>query len=164
MATRCMPTELLMNQRLTSHLDLLRPDLQKKVSEPSKLQPTAPKRQLSVGDRDYKTPGLQEEPRSLGQGSGGCKVRTCDLSCNKVCLLLLLLSLSHLLGTLYASTPNHLLVHALPYFSAVSSLPPSILTASFKFFSQTVLHHCIPQDKCYEYTHLHPFRALPSPS
>lgn len=57
-ATRCTPAELLMNRRLRTRLDLLRPDLRKKVSKPSKLQPTAPKRQLSVGDpvlvQDYR--------------------------------------------------------------------------------------------------------------
>ena len=47
-ATRCTPPELLMNRRLRTRLDLLRPDLRKKVPKPSKLQPTTPKRQLTV--------------------------------------------------------------------------------------------------------------------
>ena len=47
-ATRCTPPELLMNRRLRTRLDLLRPDPRKKLPKPSKLQPTAPKRQLTV--------------------------------------------------------------------------------------------------------------------
>ena len=47
-----------MNRRLRTRLDLLRLDLRKKVTKPSKLLPTAPKRQLSVGDpvlvQDYR--------------------------------------------------------------------------------------------------------------
>ena len=56
--TGCTPAELLMNGRLRTRLDLLRPDLRKKVAKPSSLQPRAPRRQLSVGDpvliRDYR--------------------------------------------------------------------------------------------------------------
>ena len=52
------PAELLMNRRLRTRLDLLRPDLRKKVAKPSSFQPRAPKRQLSVGypvlTRDYR--------------------------------------------------------------------------------------------------------------
>ena len=49
-ATRCTPAELLMNRRLCARLDLLRPDLRKRVAKPAKLQPIALKRQPSVGD------------------------------------------------------------------------------------------------------------------
>ena len=58
MATRCTPAELLKNQRLCKHLDLLHPDPLKKLSKPSKLQPTAPKRQLSLQD-----PVLEQDHR-----------------------------------------------------------------------------------------------------
>ena len=47
-----------MNQRLCKHLDLLHPDPLKKLSKPSKLQPTAPKRQLSLQD-----PVLEQDHR-----------------------------------------------------------------------------------------------------
>ena len=49
-ATRCTPAELVMNRRLCTRLDLLRPDLRKRVAKPAKLQPIALIRQLSVGD------------------------------------------------------------------------------------------------------------------
>jgi len=56
--TGCTPAELPTNRRLRTRLDLLRPDLRKKVAKPSSLQPMAPKRPLSFGDpvhtRDYK--------------------------------------------------------------------------------------------------------------
>ena len=56
--TGCTPAELLMNRRLRTRLDLLRPDLRKKVAKQSSFQPREPKRQLSVGDpvltRDYR--------------------------------------------------------------------------------------------------------------
>ena len=48
-ATGCTPAELLMNRRLRTRLDLLRPDLKKKVAKPGRVQPTTPKRQLTVG-------------------------------------------------------------------------------------------------------------------
>jgi len=56
----CTPPELLMNRRLPTRLDLLCPDLGKKVAKPSSMQQRAPKGQLSssVGDpvhtRDYR--------------------------------------------------------------------------------------------------------------
>ena len=57
-ATRCTLAELLMNRRLRTRLVLLHRDIRKKWSKPSKLQPTTPKRQLSVGDpvflQDYR--------------------------------------------------------------------------------------------------------------
>ena len=47
-----------MNRRLRTRLDLLCPDLRKKVAKPSSFKPRAPKRQLNVGDpvltRDYR--------------------------------------------------------------------------------------------------------------
>ena len=56
--TGCTRAELLMNRRLRARLDLLRPDLRKKVAKPSSMQPRTPRRQLSVGDpvliRDYR--------------------------------------------------------------------------------------------------------------
>ena len=52
------PAELLMNRRLHTRLDLLRPDQRKKVAKQSSFQPRARNRQLSVGDpvftRDYR--------------------------------------------------------------------------------------------------------------
>ena len=44
--------------KLLTRLDVLRPDLRKKVTRPNKLQPSTPKRQLTVGDpvlvQDYR--------------------------------------------------------------------------------------------------------------
>lgn len=42
-ANRCRPAELLMNRRLRTRLDILRPEIQKRVAKPAKLQPTVPK-------------------------------------------------------------------------------------------------------------------------
>ena len=57
-ATGCMPAELLMNRRIRTRLAVLRPNLRKKVTKPNKLQPSTPKRQLTVGDpvlvQDYR--------------------------------------------------------------------------------------------------------------
>ncbi|XP_067046051.1 uncharacterized protein [Acropora muricata] len=59
-ATGCAPAELLiMNRKIRTRLDVLRPDLiRKKVIKPNKLQPSTPKRQLTVGDpvliQDYR--------------------------------------------------------------------------------------------------------------
>ena len=57
-ATGCTPAELLMNHRIRTRLDVLLPDLRKKVTKPNKLQPSTPKRQLTVGDpvlvQDYR--------------------------------------------------------------------------------------------------------------
>ena len=49
-ATGCTAAELLINRRERTRLDVLRPDLRKKVTKQNKLQPSTPKRQLSVGD------------------------------------------------------------------------------------------------------------------
>ena len=57
-ATGCTPAELLMNRRIRTRLDVLRPDLRKKVTKPNKLQPSTPKRQLTDGD-----PGLVQDYR-----------------------------------------------------------------------------------------------------
>ena len=52
------PAELLMNRRIRTRLDVLRPDLRKKVTRPNRLQPSTPTRQLTVGDpvlvQDYR--------------------------------------------------------------------------------------------------------------
>ena len=39
-----------MNRRIRTRLDVLPPDLRKKVAKPSKLQLSTPKRKLTVGD------------------------------------------------------------------------------------------------------------------
>ena len=49
-ATGCTSAELLMNHRIRTTLDVLCPDLRKKVTKQNKLQPSTPKRQLTVGD------------------------------------------------------------------------------------------------------------------
>ena len=47
-----------MNHRIRTRLDVLLPDLREKVTKPNKLQPSTPKRQLTVGDpvlvQDYR--------------------------------------------------------------------------------------------------------------
>ena len=42
-ANRCRPAELLMNRRLRTRLDIPRPEIQKRVAKPAKLQPTVSK-------------------------------------------------------------------------------------------------------------------------